>query len=64
MTELVAMLQRQAAWQRARADMSWTDKLRLAVRLRQAAVALRKIESGTVPTHKLSPVSLTGNKRD
>ena len=42
MNELSAMFERQAVWQRSRARMSWTDKLRLAGELRKAAIALRK----------------------
>ncbi len=41
MSEMMAMLERQAAWQRARASMTWAEKLRLAVVLRKVAVALR-----------------------
>lgn len=41
MSDLTAMLERQAAWQRARAEMTWTEKLRLALMLRSVAVALR-----------------------
>jgi hypothetical protein len=35
-------LDRQAAWQRARAAESWAEKLRTAVILREALLALRK----------------------
>jgi hypothetical protein len=41
MSELTAMFERQAAWQRSRAALSWTEKLRLALELRKAALALR-----------------------
>ncbi len=41
MNEVEKLLERQAAWQRTRADLSWTEKLRLAARLRDAALALR-----------------------
>jgi hypothetical protein len=41
MNSLTAMLERQAAWQRSRAQMSWSKKLRLARELRKAALALR-----------------------
>jgi hypothetical protein len=36
-----AVLKRQAAWQRSRRALSWSEKLRLAAQLRQAALALR-----------------------
>jgi len=52
MSELTAMLERQAAWQHARAGMSWTEKLRLAGVLRKAAVALRA--SGRRGAHKVA----------
>lgn len=41
MNEIVTMLERQAAWQRSRASLTWTVKLRMAARLRDAAIALR-----------------------
>jgi len=34
-------LERQAAWQRSRAALSWTEKIHMAGQLRQAALALR-----------------------
>ena len=40
--DLKERLERQAAWQRARSAASWADKLRTAVIMRQAALALRK----------------------
>jgi hypothetical protein len=42
MSEVTSMLERQAARQRARAAMSWIEKLRLAAELRRAALALRR----------------------
>ena len=38
------MFERQARWQTSRATLSWTEKLRLAATLRDAAIAMR---SGT-----------------
>jgi hypothetical protein len=40
--ELRAMLERQAEWQRSRADRPWAEKLREAVVMRRAIAALRK----------------------
>ena len=40
--ELKSLLERQAAWQRARADRPWLEKLRAAVVLREAARLLRR----------------------
>jgi hypothetical protein len=36
------MLRRQAKWQRDRANLSWSEKLRMAVTMRKTAEALRK----------------------
>ena len=41
MRRLSAALKRQAAWQRSRKALSWSEKLRISARLRQAALALR-----------------------
>lgn len=40
--DLKQALDRQATWQRARSSRSWADKLRMAVILRRAALAIRK----------------------
>ena len=40
--DLRAMLERQAAWQGARAEIPWADKLRAAIVMRRTVVALRK----------------------
>ena len=39
--DLKERLERQAAWQRARSAASWAEKLRTAVIMRRAALALR-----------------------
>ena len=41
-SDLRQALDRQAAWQRARAGASWAEKLRAALILRQAMLALRE----------------------
>lgn len=41
-SDLRKVLDRQAAWQRARAETSWAEKLRTAVVLRRAMLAIRK----------------------
>jgi hypothetical protein len=43
------LLERQAAWQRSRAKLSWGEKLRLAVALRHGLIALRKRPAGVGP---------------
>jgi hypothetical protein len=40
--DLRDMLERQATWQGARADIPWAEKLRAAVVMRRTMVALRK----------------------
>ena len=57
MPERSSMFARQAAWQRARAKLSWTEKLRLAVTLRAAASALRR------PPPRNAPASAVAESR-
>jgi len=40
-------LDRQAAWQRSRRELPWPEKIRLALKLREAALRLRSAK--TVP---------------
>jgi hypothetical protein len=40
--EVKAMLERQAAWQRARASLPWAEKLRMSAAMRESLLALRK----------------------
>jgi len=46
MTDMESLFVRQAAWQRSRAGLSWGDKLRQAVILREAQLALMKTPPG------------------
>ena len=39
MFDVKTMLERQARWQQSRAKLSWTEKLRMAEILREAALA-------------------------
>jgi hypothetical protein len=41
MFDVKTMLERQARWQKSRAKLSWTEKLRMAEILREAALAMR-----------------------
>ena len=52
-SDLRKTLDRQAAWQRARAGESWAEKLRTAVVLRRAMLAIRKapLASPTAEAH-------------
>jgi hypothetical protein len=43
-----AFLERQAAWQRARARLSWGEKLRASVAIRRSLISLRKRAAGGV----------------
>ena len=40
MVDVKTMFERQARWQRSRATLSWTEKLRMAEILREAALAM------------------------
>ena len=40
MFDVKKMLERQARWQQSRAKLSWTEKLRMAEILREAALAM------------------------
>jgi len=40
--DIQAMLEKQAAWQRSRADKSWAEKLRACVALRRGLTHLKK----------------------
>lgn len=54
-SDLRQALDRQAAWQRARSTRSWAEKLRTAVTMRQALLAIRKpapIPSEAPRTHR------------
>ncbi len=53
MFDVKSMLERQAAWQRGRAQLSWAEKLRMAVIMRETQRQLRasnhKASSSDVP---------------
>jgi hypothetical protein len=46
MPDLKTMFERQAEWQRSRAKLSWTEKLRLAAKLRDVALSMRRSTQG------------------
>ncbi len=50
MAEPGADLERQAAWQRSRRDLTWPEKMRLALIMREAALVLRDARSVPPPT--------------
>lgn len=52
MSELTDLLERQERWQRSRAQLTWSEKLRLAEVLRDAALAIgrERKEPGRLPT--------------
>jgi hypothetical protein len=43
--ELQKLFEAQAAWQRARARLSWPEKIRMAEAMRESAAQLRRIPS-------------------
>lgn len=67
MSEITELLERQEQWQRSRAGLSWSEKLRLAETLRDAALAMgcERKEAGTsavYPREKGTP--LRGRRQD
>lgn len=60
MSEIQAMLQRQAQWQRERARQSWADKIRQAERLRASILELRRmrLRPSAEPVHQASPAGV------
>ena len=40
--DIIEMLDRQSEWQKGRAKLSWEEKLRHSIALREATIALRK----------------------
>lgn len=53
MSEIKELLERQEQWQRSRARLSWSEKLRLAKTLRNAALAMggERKEPGRCAVH-------------
>jgi hypothetical protein len=56
-SELQALLEAQAAWQRSRARLSWPEKIRMAEAMRESAAQLRLIPSNE--RRSLAPTSTT-----
>jgi hypothetical protein len=54
MTETERLLRRQAEWQRARADLSWPDKIRQAERVRASVETLRGQRRRPSPASQVS----------
>jgi hypothetical protein len=48
MDDVKALFERQARWQRSRARLSWTEKLRMAEILREAALAMGSSQKKSV----------------
>jgi len=46
MTEIEALLERQARWQKARKDLSWPEKIRMAEDIRSSAAKWSSQASG------------------
>ena len=52
MHETIQMLERQAEWQRNRCQLSWADKLRQAVAMRESLRGFRKaVPASSEPAH-------------
>ena len=49
MNEVQKLLQKQAAWQKSRAKLSWPEKIRLAEAARETVIAFRKIKAAPKP---------------
>ena len=45
MNDILRLLERQAAWQRSRAALSWSEKVRMSEAIRQSVVQFRRVES-------------------
>ena len=58
MSDVPALLKRQAEWQKRRASLSWPEKMRLAERLRDDVATLR--HGSTAGPSSMRPSSLTG----
>jgi len=56
-SELKALLEAQAAWQRSRARLSWPEKIRMAEAMRESAAQLRRVPSDE--RRSLAPTSTT-----
>lgn len=52
MHDVKAMMQQQAAWQRSRARLSWSVKLRMAEIMRKAQRSLRRSDIRPADMHK------------
>jgi hypothetical protein len=44
--DIQSILEKQAAWQRSRIHLSWSEKLRISIHMRQTVTAIRKRSSG------------------
>lgn len=60
--EVMALLERQAAWQRSRAALPWAEKLRMSVVMREALIAMRGSRKTSTPPWDTK--GSTGQTRD
>jgi hypothetical protein len=51
MADLKDLFERQAEWQRSRADLPWAEKLRLSLVMRKSLLALRESRHGKGSFH-------------
>ena len=55
MNDARALLERQAAWQKTRVHLSWSDKIRQAEVLRDALLNLRRTRPGQLKNSGIAP---------
>ncbi len=56
MTDLEGMLKRQAQWQKGRRALTWSEKIRMAERVRES---VRELRARPRPTKPASPKKMT-----
>jgi len=58
MIDVMALLERQATWQESLRDLSWSEKVRMAEKLRESVVELRRSKPpSTAPASATRPAS-------
>ena len=56
MNDARALLERQAAWQKTRASLSWPEKIRQAELLRDTLLKLRRTRPGQLKNNGILPI--------
>ncbi len=55
MNETLALLERQALWQKSRQELSWPEKIRMAEAIRESARQLRQVQHEPAKSAKPRP---------